>query len=343
MSRGSSINFKKSSAGMEHNDRTGKEPKYLLPIEHRKPNEIDRSAVEAKADLEQMIEDAKEKYQERTGQRSQAKVLTVEAVINLEAHHTLEDIQAINKELEERFGFRAVQSSIHRDEGYINEDNKVVYNYHAHVVYCNLDKDGKTILKGLSKEDLRSIQDLVADRLQMTRGQDARETKVKHKSHQVFKAEKLEERLAKQKDLKAEIAELRSQLKEQGADRQQYAELEALNRELQAEIKAKNLTVQKLKQEINSLSFILEASNKAKISPKNDLNASKIDLNQKNVEEYVEEQKIDLEAIFTPNRYKQHNANQLLDIYATNDTAQKDLQKLERESDISFNELIKKS
>ena len=43
------------------------------------------------------------------------------------------------------------------------------------------------------------------------------------------------------------MALLRSQLKEQGATRADYAELEKINRELQEQIKAKDLTVDQLK------------------------------------------------------------------------------------------------
>ncbi|MDD2782507.1 MAG: hypothetical protein PHR02_13255, partial [Sulfuricurvum sp.] len=174
MTRGSSINFKKGSAGFEHNDRTEeREPKHLLPIEHRLENECDRSATESRELLKEMVENAKEKYQERTGQKLQAKIFAVEAAINLEAHHTLKDIQKINEYLEQKHGLRAVQSSIHRDEGHINDEGKPEYNLHAHVVYCNLDKDGKTILKGLEKEGFRELQTFVAKTLQMQRGQSA--------------------------------------------------------------------------------------------------------------------------------------------------------------------------
>jgi hypothetical protein len=203
MTRGSSINFKKSSASFEHNDRTEeREPKHLLPEEFRQENECDRSAIEAKLLLAEMIENAKKEYQERTGQKLQAKIFAVEAVINLEAHHTLKDVEKINEYLEQKHGFRAIQSSIHRDEGHINEEGKPEYNLHAHVVYCNLDKDGKTILKGLEKGDFRELQTFVANALEMQRGQSAEITKAKHKSPQEFRHEKT---LASQKDLKAKL------------------------------------------------------------------------------------------------------------------------------------------
>lgn len=244
MTRGSSINFKKSSAGFEHNDRTEeREPKHLLPEEFRLENECDRSAIEARELLKEMVENAKEKYQERTGQKCQAKILSVEAVINLEAHHTLKDVEKINGYLEQKHGFRTVQSSIHRDEGHINDEGKPEYNLHAHVVYCNLDQEGKTILKGLEKADFRDLQSFVSEALEMTRGQPAEITNTKHKSPQEFRHEKT---LATQKDLKAEIAQLREQLKERGATRSEYAELEQLNKEFKEQIKAKDLTISDL-------------------------------------------------------------------------------------------------
>lgn len=251
MTRGSSINFKKSSAGFEHNDRTEeREPKHLLPEEFRQRNECDRSAIEARELLKEMVENAKEKYQERTGQKCQAKILSVEAVINLEAHHTLKDVEKINEYLEQKHGLRAVQSSIHRDEGHINDEGKPEYNLHAHVVYCNLDQDGKTILKGLEKADLRDLQSFVAETLEMTRGQSADITNAKHKSPQVYRYEQV---LATNKDLKAEIAQLREQLKERGATRSEYAELEQLNKELKEQIKAKDLTINQLKDQVSTL------------------------------------------------------------------------------------------
>lgn len=251
MTRGSSINFKKGSAGFEHNDRTEeREPKHLLPIEHRLENECDRSATESRELLREMVENAKEKYQERTGQKLQAKIFAVEAAINLEAHHTLKDVEKINEHLEQKHRLRAVQSSIHRDEGHINDEGKPEYNLHAHVVYCNLDKDGKTILKGLEKEDFRELQTFVADTLKMQRGQSAEITKAKHKSPQEFRHEKT---LATNKELKAEIAQLRGQLKERGATRSEYAELEQLNKELKEQIKAKDLTIDQLKDQVSTL------------------------------------------------------------------------------------------
>jgi DNA repair exonuclease SbcCD ATPase subunit len=59
--------------------------------------------------------------------------------------------------------------------------------------------------------------------------------------------------LAKQKDLKAEISKLRAELKESGAGRSEYAELEQLNCDLKAKIKQKDLTIEELKLSVSSL------------------------------------------------------------------------------------------
>jgi hypothetical protein len=207
----SCFQIKKSCAGFKHNDRTqGYQAKYFLPPEFRKLNECDRSADEAKILLEQMIERAKEKYTERTKQRNQAKILNFEAVVVLNENHTLEDIHALNEKLEQEFGLRAVQSAIHRDEGHIDEESgTAIYNYHAHVIYCNLDENGNTILAKLGREGLRKIQDMTAEILKMKRGVYAEESGRKHQTPQQYRAEKNKQKKQEQqeqiKELKAEL------------------------------------------------------------------------------------------------------------------------------------------
>lgn len=292
MTRGSSINFKKGSAGFEHNDRTEEhEAKHLLPIEHRLENECDRSATESRELLKEMVENAKEKYQERTGQKLQARIFAIEAAINLEVHHTLKDVEKINEYLEQKHGLRAVQSSIHRDEGHINDEGKPEYNLHAHVVYCNLDKDGKTVLKGLEKDDFRELQTFVAKTLNMQRGQSAEITKAKHKSPQEFRHEKV---LATNKDLKAEIAQLREQFKEQGATRADYAQIEQLQKELKEQIKAKELSEDELHKRISELSQTVDTlQNDLKISRSelelSQKKQSELEISLKNLEEPIRE------------------------------------------------------
>jgi len=67
-----------------------------------------------------------------------------------------------------------------------------------------------------------------------------------YKSH---KKEESKTVKAKQKDLKEDIAKLKKQLQEQGARREQYAQLEQFNRDLKAKIKAKDLTIEQMQNE----------------------------------------------------------------------------------------------
>lgn len=79
----------------------------------------------------------------------------------------------------------------------------------------------------------------------MDRGRDKRESGVERLEHREHKrAKRAEEKhLATEKDLKEEIAKLREELKAHHAERKDYAQLEQLNRDLQIQIKSKNLTI----------------------------------------------------------------------------------------------------
>ncbi|QKF80730.1 hypothetical protein [Halarcobacter ebronensis] len=72
----------------------------------------------------------------------------------------------------------------------------------------------------------------------------------------------LKKDLAKQKDLKEEIAKLRIELKENTAVREDYAKLEQLNKELKQQIKDKNLTIEELQNKLKELEFSMTSINK---------------------------------------------------------------------------------
>ena len=70
-----------------------------------------------------------------------------------------------------------------------------------------------------------------------------------YKFHQQEKERAVKEAvLATQKELKAEMAKMKEQLQQVGAGRAEYAALEQLNRELKEQIKAKDLTIDQLKE-----------------------------------------------------------------------------------------------
>jgi hypothetical protein len=89
-----------------------------------------------------------------------------EAVVNLNAHHTMADLKELAKVLKEKKGIQCFQIHIHRDEGKSREE----LNYHAHMLFDWQDKaTGKTLK--LNRADLSQIQDIVASTLGMERGE----------------------------------------------------------------------------------------------------------------------------------------------------------------------------
>ncbi|MDD2782291.1 hypothetical protein [Sulfuricurvum sp.] len=270
----SSINFAKSSGGsFAHNDRSEKEPNYLLPIEHRLENECNRSAVEAQKMLENLFENAKENYSKTYGQKFQTKFENAhwEAVINLNKEHSIKDVERLVREIEKETGFTAVQISIHRDEGRLNEKTgHPIYNLHAHVNFSTLDPetgrqlyrrsisnserekirkengipDGEKIPKHLTavmdKAKLSKLQDITAEALGMERGERGSEkVRLGHKQYRATEQEK-EKLLEKIEELQKENTELRYSFRDmqkqitalEGIDAEQKKELHRLNTEI---------------------------------------------------------------------------------------------------------------
>ena len=160
----SSINIKAAkSHSFAHNDRSDKVT-YL--VDDSANNECDRNAKQAKELLQSYIKQA-EKYRKDNGLRAMKSdtVKSIEAVVNLNAGHSLKDVQKLALKIEQEFGFRAVQIAVHRDEGKSKQDK----NYHAHIVMCNLRPDGTTIQRTLKPTDLKKLQDITAETLGMQR------------------------------------------------------------------------------------------------------------------------------------------------------------------------------
>ena len=166
----SSIHIEKVSSGsFLHNDRTMK-VSYL--IDDSSLNECTKSATDSFIIFNELKQTATENYTNRTKQKIQKNTIFIkEAIVNLEAHHTLKDLQQIKEKLES-YGFKVIQMSIHRDEGFVNKDNEKEKNYHAHITMFNLDiETGKTVKFGKNyKSELSKLQTFTAETLQMQRG-----------------------------------------------------------------------------------------------------------------------------------------------------------------------------
>lgn len=299
-------------------------------------NECTTEIKEAYKTYRSELQIRSEAYTERTGQKLQKSAVTqLSAVINLEAHHTLKDLEPIKAELERLFDTKVYQMAIHRDEGklvskedgtelysgkdfFLNpeknelffdkkfskpvpmENYEVVKNYHAHIEMLGLDSKGNAIRQKMNKVALQGLQTTVAKELGMERGKSRegytkkemeqivavvgkksdyenttlyaqkfnevakdlgvfKDTNDKRKDTHKYKDDGAEREkgkravLATQKDLKAEIDQLKAQLKEQGATRADYAQIEQLNRELKEQIKAKDLTVDQLTKSLETV------------------------------------------------------------------------------------------
>lgn len=269
----SSINFAKgSSHSFIHNDRAEEvEPAYLLPVEFRLGNECNRSAEDAQALFGQWFEEAKINYQKTFGQKFQGKKDNGhwEAAINLNPEHTLADVERLVKEIEKETGFRAMQISIHRDEGHINERGHPIYNLHAHVDFFTYDQDtgrqlyrrsisnserqrirkehnipdGEPIPKHLTavmnREKLSKLQDITARELKMVRGKKGSEAvHLTPKQKRAVEKEKAQIINA----LTDENAELRYNFREM---QKRISALEELNAEQKKELHRLNTEINK--------------------------------------------------------------------------------------------------
>ena len=176
----SSINFKKSiPINTEHNDRT-LAPNYLIYKE--KGVECNRNAEKARELKNQIINEAKETYQNQVKQKFQAKSFEWSAVVNIKPDTTMQDLENLAKHFNDKYGFQCYQIAIHRDEGHKNTRGEIEINQHAHMEFITLDKEtGKQNFKmrDFSRQKMREMQTEVAEILQMERGKDKRLTGAK--------------------------------------------------------------------------------------------------------------------------------------------------------------------
>lgn len=179
----SSIHFQKAEVEFaeKHNFRTEKkEPEYLLDKQYRKTNEYLK------------LYDPKELYQEQLKLRTQnhargfaphLKDVYWEAVVNLEEHHTMNDVKKVADFIQQKYHLQTCSIALHHDEGYKDKDSTVKYNHHAHLCFLTMDKGISTMRKIRSKE-LRQMQSEVAQLLGLERGKEnSKATRLDHKQY----------------------------------------------------------------------------------------------------------------------------------------------------------------
>lgn len=144
--------------------------------------ECNRTEAEALSYLQELRAEAQKNYTERTGQKMQIDIndnkYLWSASVNLNAEHTIEDLQDLAKELEKKYGWQRVQEAIHLDEGHINERGIIEYNRHGHLEFFMVSKEGKTVFKkkDFRQKQMSELQTFVANFLKMERGEVYHET-----------------------------------------------------------------------------------------------------------------------------------------------------------------------
>ena len=227
----SSIHIQKASNGaITHNSRENYSKSVVFTDEK---NELWNDKKIAYQIYRSELKNRVEAYTNRTNQKLQKTAVThLSAVVNLEQHHTLKDLEKIKDELEKVFDTKVFQMAIHRDEGKIkhkvsgeylvsgidffyNPDDKKYYskkdkhtflneinineydiekNYHAHIELMGLDSQGQAIRQKMNRFVLSNLQDFTAQTLMMERGNNYQIKKsVKRLDTHEFKASKKEE------------------------------------------------------------------------------------------------------------------------------------------------------
>ncbi len=204
----SSINFQKATPrSTDHNFRKDK-PDYLLPKELQKENEFLKHKKSELEIFEYELSIAKRKG----GRIPKFDNSRWEAVLNLNVEHNMEDVKKVAEHIQKKFNITCSGIAIHRDEGYIDNNGKPHYNYHAHlnfVTYKNSRQNWRH--EHIRPKHLRALQTKVADILSMDRGEyGSQAVRLDHRQQRSASKAK-----ATLKAVKAEVAELRKELQEE--------------------------------------------------------------------------------------------------------------------------------
>ena len=134
-----------------------------------------------------------------------------ESVVNIKPDTTMADLQKYTERVHERWGVRAIQIHIHRDEGHFeNPDDPSTWkpNLHAHIIWDWMNHETGKSFK-LDKKDMEQLQDMAAETLEMERGQRKAETGREHLERTDLIIQKQEEKKQKnQKELEEQKAEI---------------------------------------------------------------------------------------------------------------------------------------
>ena len=176
--------------------------------------------------LQQHYDSIKAMVKQKTGRAMQEKKVTVigkngkpkerngsspirESVVNIKPDTTMADLLKYTDKVHKRWGVRAIQIHIHKDEGhYTNPDDPSTWqpNLHAHIIWDWMNHETGKSFK-LGKKDMEELQDMAAETLEMERGKRKAETGAAHLERNEYILKVQEEKKEKlQKEIDAEEA-----------------------------------------------------------------------------------------------------------------------------------------
>ena len=178
-----------------------------------------------------------------------------EGVVNIKPDTKMDDLLNYVNRVHEKWGIRAIQIHMHRDEGhYENPEDKSTWkpNFHAHIIWDWIDHQTGKSFK-LKAEDMSQIQDMVAETLEMERGRRKEETGAEHLERKDFILANQRKQSA---ELDNEIAEKRDRLNTENGNaivsgmanffgKGKYAEMEKENKRLKEELPKQKTAMQR--------------------------------------------------------------------------------------------------
>jgi hypothetical protein len=207
-------------------------PKTLYIRQNLSPNNESYVAPDVEGQSLQEIYDAiKVMVKQKTGRAMQERMVEVtdkkgkkkkrngssplrESVVNIKPDTTMEDLRQYTQRVQDRWGVRAIQIHIHRDEGhYKDPENPETWmpNLHAHIIWDWMNHETGKSYK-LSKQDMSELQDMAAETLEMERGKRKEETGAEHLTRTDFIIQNQEKKLHA---IQGEIEEKKTELQEQ--------------------------------------------------------------------------------------------------------------------------------
>ena len=183
-----------------------------------------------------------------------------ESVVNIKPNTTMNDLLKYTKKVQERWGVRAIQIHIHRDEGhYENPNDPTTWkpNFHAHIIWDWMNHETGKSFK-LGKKDMEELQDMAAETLEMERGKSKAETGREHLEHNDYILSQQKKQSA---ELDIEIAEKRDRLNTENGNaiksgmanlfgKGKYADMEKENKRLKEELPKQKLAIQRKYQQV---------------------------------------------------------------------------------------------